>query len=71
VLVPGKVFQPSLMFVGKAGAYPRVEHIIFCKGLPGPNTLAYFEGRQREMKNRHKGLNVFRRRKINNKKNLF
>jgi hypothetical protein len=30
VFVSGKPFQPSLMFVGKAGAYPRVEHL---KGL--------------------------------------
>jgi hypothetical protein len=25
--VPGKPFQSSLMFVGKAEAYPRVEHL--------------------------------------------
>jgi hypothetical protein len=25
--IPGKPFQPSLMFAGKAGAYPRVEHL--------------------------------------------
>ncbi len=25
--VPGKSFQPSLIFGGKAGAYPRVEHL--------------------------------------------
>ncbi len=24
---PGKPFQPSLMFAGKAGTYPRVEHL--------------------------------------------
>jgi hypothetical protein len=24
---PGKPFQPSLMFAGKARAYPRVEHL--------------------------------------------
>jgi hypothetical protein len=29
VFVPGKPFQPSLMFAGKAGAYPRVEHLMF------------------------------------------
>jgi hypothetical protein len=29
VFVPGKPFQPSLMFAGKAGAYPTWE------GLPG------------------------------------
>jgi len=28
VFVPGKPFQPSLMFAGKAGAYPRVEHLM-------------------------------------------
>ncbi len=28
--VPGKSFQPSPMFAGKAGAYPRVDHL---KGL--------------------------------------
>ncbi len=27
VFLPGKPFQPSLMFAGKAGAYPRVEHL--------------------------------------------
>ncbi len=27
MFVPGKPFQLSLMFVGKAGAYPRVEHL--------------------------------------------
>jgi hypothetical protein len=24
---PGKLFKPSLIFPGKAGAYPRVEHL--------------------------------------------
>ncbi len=33
VFVPDKSFQPSLMFAGKAGAYPRT----------GTNTLAYNE----------------------------
>ncbi len=28
VLVPGKRFQPSLMFAGKAGAYPSGEPIM-------------------------------------------
>ncbi len=28
MLVPGKPFQPSHMFVSKAGAYLRVEHLI-------------------------------------------
>ena len=27
MFVPGKPFQPSLMFAGKAGAYARVEHL--------------------------------------------
>jgi hypothetical protein len=27
VFVPGKPLQPSLMFAGKAGAYPRVEYL--------------------------------------------
>jgi hypothetical protein len=27
VFVPGKPFQPSLIYVGKQGAYPRVEHL--------------------------------------------
>jgi hypothetical protein len=27
VLVPGKPFQPSLLFVGKVRAYLRVEHL--------------------------------------------
>jgi hypothetical protein len=29
MFVPGKPFHPSLMLVGKAGAYPRVEHLKF------------------------------------------
>ena len=32
VFVPGKIFQPSLMFVGKAGAYP-VEEPFRCSTL--------------------------------------
>ncbi len=31
MFVPGKPFQPSLMFVGKAGAYPNCKK--FCKFL--------------------------------------
>ncbi len=30
--VPGKPFQPSLMFAGKARAYPRVEHLKSSRG---------------------------------------
>jgi len=57
-LVLDNPFQPSLMFVGKAGVYPRVEQLkstplgrllaiptntwLGSKGLPGPNTLAYY-----------------------------
>jgi hypothetical protein len=52
-------FQSSVMFVSKAGAYPRVEPLkgsslwqaldlsanirLACKGLPGTNTLVYYE----------------------------
>jgi hypothetical protein len=55
VFVPGKPFKPSLMFVGKAGAYLRVEPLrgaslttllinirLGWKGLPGTDTLAYY-----------------------------
>jgi len=53
VFVPGKPFQPSLLFVGKPGAYPRVEHPrlllalstgmrLGWEGLPGTNNPAYF-----------------------------
>jgi hypothetical protein len=52
VFVPGKPFQPSLMFAGKAGAYPS-ETPFRCStlaspanirlDLPGANTLAYNE----------------------------
>jgi hypothetical protein len=58
VFVPGKPFQPRLMFVSKAGTYPS-EAPFRCstllvpglthttigpgwKGLPGTNTLAYY-----------------------------
>ncbi len=27
MFVPGKLFQHGLMFAGKAGAYPRVDHL--------------------------------------------
>jgi hypothetical protein len=56
MFVSGKTFHPSLVFVGEARAYPRVEHM---KGtslgalpsntglgwtcLPETNTLAYYE----------------------------
>jgi hypothetical protein len=39
VFVPGKPFQPSLMFAGKAGAYPRVEHLKIASLQPYPQTL--------------------------------
>ena len=59
MFVPSKPFQPSLIFVGKAGAYPS-EQPFRCstlgsapalpanirqgwKGLLGTNTLAYYE----------------------------
>jgi hypothetical protein len=58
VSVPGKPFQPSLMFAAKAGANPRLENLKIAshrqvlaitanirlgwKGLPGTNTLAYY-----------------------------
>ncbi len=59
MLVPGKPFQPSLMFVGKARSLPGVEHLngaslslavaLFAKiriswnGLPRADTLAYYK----------------------------
>jgi hypothetical protein len=60
VFVPGKPFQPNLMFVGearslpKSGASERALHSgrprpyianirLGWKGLPGTNTLAYYE----------------------------
>ncbi len=59
MFVPGKPFQPSLMFAGKAGSYPS-EHlsgapilsslldsptnaILAWKGFPRTNPLAYYE----------------------------
>jgi hypothetical protein len=54
VFVPGRPFQPSLVFAGKAGAYPN-EAPLKCKtrvgswtspqgvGLLGTNTLAYYD----------------------------
>jgi hypothetical protein len=44
--VPGRTFQPSLMFAGKARSQPWREHLKdltlkYKKGLPGTNTLAY------------------------------
>ncbi len=57
--VPGKPFQPSLMFAGKAGAYPSEAPLgaphkgrllasptnirLGWKGLPGTNALTYYE----------------------------
>ncbi len=55
--VPGKLFQPSLMFAGMVGAYPsdapfqalddiKLFFILIrlgMKSLSGTNTLAYFE----------------------------
>jgi hypothetical protein len=53
VFVPGKPFQTSLMFAGKVGAYPRVEHLsapalpanirLGWKGLPGTHALTDYE----------------------------
>ncbi len=59
MFVPGKPFRPSLRFAGMAGAYPsKAPFICFTlgwapclntnirlgwKGLPGTNTLAYYE----------------------------
>jgi len=57
VFVPGKPFQPSLMFARKVGDYPvkesfrwsaqgqapRRAHKLGKKGLPGTNALAYYE----------------------------
>jgi hypothetical protein len=56
MFVLGKPFQPSIMFVSKAGAYPSVRLFGFStlgqvprnigldwKGLPGSNTLAYYK----------------------------
>jgi hypothetical protein len=57
IVFPGKPLQPSLIFEGKAGVYPRVEHLkgVALKGrllsfttnirlgLMGTNTLAYYQ----------------------------
>jgi hypothetical protein len=59
MLVPRKSFKPSLMFAGKARAYPIEEHLkgtslryspalpanirLDWKDMPGTNTLAYNE----------------------------
>ncbi len=59
MFVPGKPFQPCLCLRVRPGWYPRVEHPESCytqvgsgltlntrlglKGLPGTNTLAYYE----------------------------
>jgi len=55
VFVPGKLFQPSLMFGGKARGQPLKDASLGhapalpaniklgCKGLPGTNILGYFE----------------------------
>jgi hypothetical protein len=40
VFAPGKPFHPSQMFAGKAGAYPRMEHL---KILPRINTPAHYK----------------------------
>ncbi len=57
--VLGKPLEPSIMFEGKEGAYPRVESLkgtslgydlaltanirLAWKGIPGTNTLAYYD----------------------------
>ncbi len=57
MFVPGKPFQPSLMFESKAGAYLSREIFTILqdlpanfrldwKSLPGTNTLAYYEIRK-------------------------
>ncbi len=59
VFVPGRPFQLSLLFAGKARTYPRVEHLkgvslvnaavlhtnnkLGWKGLPRTNTLTYYK----------------------------
>ncbi len=54
MFLPGKPFQSSIMFAGKAGAYPseapfRYSNLGYAnirlgwKGLPRTNTLAYYE----------------------------
>jgi hypothetical protein len=41
VLVPGKPLQPSLMFAGKAGAYPSTSQMLLSMvgSFPYPQTL--------------------------------
>ena len=48
MFVPGKPFQPSLMFAGKVGAYTsealsNTNIRKGCKGLPRTNTLAFYK----------------------------
>ncbi len=47
MFVPDRPFQPSLLFVGKQGAYPRLEHPqmirLGWKGLTGTDALVYYE----------------------------
>ncbi len=49
MFVTGRSFQPNLMFEGKARSLPRWDLPILTnirpgwKGLPGTNTLAYYE----------------------------
>jgi hypothetical protein len=52
IRIPGKPFLPSLMFVGKARAYPSDANKapalpanirLGWKGLPGKNALAYYQ----------------------------
>ncbi len=43
VFVPGRPFQPFIMFVGKARAKHLKSIRIGRKGLPGTNTLSYYE----------------------------
>ncbi len=54
MLVPGKLLQPNLMFVGKAADYPRYSTVgrlltlpanirLAWKSLPGPNTRAFYK----------------------------
>ncbi len=39
MFVPGKPLHPSIMFVGKVGAYPSEAAL---RGLPGIKTQAYY-----------------------------
>jgi hypothetical protein len=59
VFVPGRSFQLSLMFAGKAGTYPTIKHLkgalvgkvlalptnirLGCRALPGTSTLAFYK----------------------------